>query len=195
MRSSVSSRCRSSTPPTGVPVETQDDVAFPDPGGRGRAAWRDRRHSNAGAHRELVGAGQRARNRYLVADDADVAAADPAVANQARRDEPRRVARDREAESLRRRQDRRVDADHFAARGDERPAGIARIERRIGLNDVFDQAHRLRPQRSANRADDARRDGMMKAVRIADGHRDLPHAHVARIAESVPRAAARRQRE
>ena len=44
---------------------------------------------------------------------------------------------------------RRVDADHFAARVDQRAAGVAGIERGVGLNDVVDQPPGLRAQRAA----------------------------------------------
>ena len=83
---------------------------------------------------------------HVLAGDADVAAPDPPVANQLRRDESRRVARDGERQSLRRLNHRRVDADHFALRRHERPAGIAGIQRRIGLQHVVHQT--ARPARS-----------------------------------------------
>ena len=138
-------------------------------------------------HGQLVRARHRARNRHGLPADADVAAADPAVANQPRRDEPRRVARDREAQALRRQNHRGVDADHFAARRDERTAGVAGVERRVGLDDVVHQPARSRAQRAAERADDAGRHRVMEAVRVADRDRDLPHPHRARIAERRPR--------
>ena len=98
---------------------------------------------------------QRARNRHGLPGHADVAAANPAVANQLRRDEPRRVARDREAEALCRHDDRGIDSDDVAARVDQRPARVAGVERGVGLDDVVDQPPGLRAQRPAERADDA----------------------------------------
>ena len=67
----------------------------------------------------------------------------------------RRSARcrpDGEADALRRADDRGVDADHLAARVDQRPARVAGIERRVGLDDVVHQAPRVRAQRAPERA-------------------------------------------
>ena len=55
----------------------------------------------------------------------------------------------------------------------ERSAGIAGIERGVGLDDVVHQPSRSRPQRSAERADDAGGDRVLKAVRVADRDGDL----------------------
>ena len=90
------------------------------------------------------------------------------------------------AEALRRHDHRRVDADDVAARRDERPARVAGIERGIGLDDVVHQPAGLRPQRSAEGADDAGRHRVVEAVRVADGDGHLSDAHVARIAERRP---------
>ena len=65
---------------------------------RRRAVGSDRLDSHAGRRGQLTRAGERARNRQVLSDDADVAAPEPAVANEPRRDEPHRVAGDREAE-------------------------------------------------------------------------------------------------
>ncbi len=69
----------------------------------------------------------------------------------------------------------------------ERAAGVAGIERRIGLQDVVHQSARPRPERSAKRADHAGRHRMLEPVRVADGDRDLPHADQSRIAQRRPR--------
>jgi hypothetical protein len=90
-----------------------------------------------------------ARNWHRLSRDADVAATNPAVPNQFRGDEPDRIARDREAQPLGGYDRRRVDADDIAARGHERPAGVAGIEGRVGLDHVVDQAPRLGPQGTA----------------------------------------------
>ena len=79
--------------------------------------------------------------------------------------------------------DRGVHADHLAAGVDQRPARVAGIERRVGLDHVVDQPSGLRAQRAAQRADHACRDGAFEAVGIADGDRELPHAQPARAAE------------
>ena len=138
----------------------------------------DRRHQHAARDRQLVEARQRAGNRHRLARHADVASAHAAVPNQVPGHEARRAARDGEAQAMSRLDHRRVDADHRAGRIDQRTAGVAGIERRIGLNDVFDQPSRLRAQRAADGADDARRDRVMEAVRVADRDGDLADAHV-----------------
>jgi len=64
-------------------------------------------------------------------------------------------------------EDRRVDADHFAAHVDQRAAGITRIDRGVGLNEiVIGPGADLTPLR----ADDARRHRVIEAEGIADGH-------------------------
>ena len=102
-----------------------------------------------------------------------------------------RVGGDGEADALRRQDDRRVDADDVARRIDQRPAGIAGIERGIGLDDVVEQTSRLAAHRAAERADDARGHRMLESVRAADGDRDLADAHAEQIGEP-PVAQARR---
>ena len=51
----------------------------------------------------------------------------------------------------------------LTARRHQRPAGVARIERRVGLDDVVDEPAGLRPQRSPERADHARRHRVLEA--------------------------------
>ncbi len=65
----------------------------------------------------------------------------------------------------------------------QRPAGIAGVERGIGLHDVVDQPAGPRPQRATQGADDARRDRTLKAEGIADGDHKLADADGAGIAE------------
>ena len=80
-------------------------------------------------------------------------------------------------------------ADHFAARRHERTAGVAGIERRVGLDDVVHQPAGPRPQRSAQRADHAGGHRVLEAVRVADGDRDLPDAHRVASRRASPTAA------
>ena len=44
-----------------------------------------------------------------------------------------------EAKPLGGQNDRRIDADNLASKNDQRPAGVARIQRSIRLDDVIDQ--------------------------------------------------------
>ena len=128
------------------------------------------------------------RDRRVLSGDAHVRAPNPAVANQPADDELRGVRGDRKTQPLRAGDDGRVDADHFAARVDERSAGVSRIERRVGLDDVVHQAARSRSQRSPERADDAGRDGGRESERVADRDDELPDFDRLRIAKrAAPR--------
>jgi hypothetical protein len=68
---------------------------------------------------------------------------------------------------------RGIDADDLAARRHQRAAGIAGIERGIGLDNVVDQPAGARAQAAAERRDHARRHGGFEAERIADGDHEL----------------------
>ncbi len=81
---------------------------------------------------------------------------------------------------------RGIDADHLAARVDQRPARIAGIERCIGLQNVVQQAAGAGSHRAAERTDDPRRDGVGKTVRTADRNGDLPDPDVGRIGQATP---------
>ena len=73
-----------------------------------------------------------------------------------------------------------VDADELTAHVDERPAGISWINRGIGLNEIF--VFRKPHVRAAERADDARRDGLVQLVRTPDGQHPLSHLQARRVA-------------
>ena len=115
--------------------------------------------------------------------DSNVTAPDAPIAQQAAGHEFCGIDSDRETDSLRRQNRRRVDADHLASRIDERAAGISRVQGGVGLNHILDQAPRVRAQRSPQRADHARRHGGLKPVRIADRNRHLPRPQVLRISQ------------
>ena len=106
-----------------------------------------------------VPVGHRGRHRRRGADHAQVGPAHPALGEQRRHDPPGgRVHRHRQPEP-----DpghRRVDPDHPAARVGERAAGVARVERGVGLDHVLDHpagAAAAGGQGPAERADHARR--------------------------------------
>ena len=93
------------------------------------------------------------------------------------------VDRDREADAHRAaalRHDRGVDADRLAARVDEWPAAVARIDRRIGLDEVVVRAL---TDHAPLGADDAGRDGLLETVRVADRHDGFAHLEPRRVAE------------
>ena len=169
--------------------EREHDVALSHTRGRRRAVGLDRRDQHAGGDRQMIGARDGARHRRRLSSHADVAAADAAVANEACRDVARRVARDRKAEALRRQNHRGIDPDDDAARRHERTAGVARVEARVGLDDVVHQPARAAAQRAAERADDAGGHRMMKAVRIANP--DTDRARVAKRCPGEPRTVRR----
>ena len=114
---------------------------------------------------------------------ADVRPPDPAIANQSADDELNGIRGDSETQTLRAGNDRGVHADDFAARVDERPAGVPGVERRVGLNDVVHQPARPRSQRSAERADDAGGDRRREPERVADGDHELANLNRLRVAE------------
>ena len=123
------------------------------------------------------------RNRRVLSGDAEMTAAHAAIAQQRRHDIACRIDRHRERDALSAENDRGVDADDLRAARDERTAGVARIERGVGLDQVLHQAHGARAQRSAERADDAGRHRVLEAKRIADRDDQLTRPQRRRIAE------------
>src|SRR5437016_14643222 len=87
------------------------------------------------------------------------------------------------SDSLRGTDHRGVDADGAAVAVDQRAAGIARVERCVGLDDAVDQPPRRTTQATSERADDAGGDCRLKPQRIADRDDDLPDAQPGRAAE------------
>ena len=124
-----------------------------------------------------------ARERELLRGDADIGPPHPAVPHQFAEHEIGRVRRNREADALRAHDDRGVDADNLAVRGDQRTAGIAGIERGVGLDHVVDQPARARPQRAPERRDHAGSHRRFEAERIADGDHQLAALEQLGIAE------------
>ena len=122
-------------------------------------------------------------NRHRLRGDADIAAANASVAQQAAGDELRGVDANGETDPLRRQNRSRVHSNHSACGIDQRAAGVAGVECGIGLNDIVDQASGIRPQRTSQCADHACRHRRLKSVRIADGDDELSHAQLLRIAE------------
>ena len=124
-----------------------------------------------------------ARQRDLRGRDADVCAADTAMAHQFAQHEACCVGGNGKADALGADNDGGVDADHLAARRHQRAAGIAGIERRVGLDDVVDQPAAARTQRAAERGDHAGGYGRFEAEWIADGDHQLPALERLGIAE------------
>src|SRR2546427_8671977 len=79
-----------------------------------------------------------------------------------------------------------VDADHPPAAVGERAARVTRVERRVGLDDVLDDAAGragARRQRAAERAHHPRRHRAGEAERVADRDDQLADAQPVGIAE------------
>ena len=118
--------------------------------------------------------------------DADHAARDLAGA-QLRHQFPDQVDRHGETDAHVRRlgavaQDGRVDAHHLAAHVEQRTAGVARVDGRVGLEHV-DAALRRHRERPAQGADDADGDGVVEVERVADRHHEVARLHLIRVAE------------
>src|ERR1043165_7255858 len=113
-------------------VEADDDVAGLEAGLLRRAAGLDLGDERAARSVEAEGLGER--RRYFLHADAEASALDLAVREQLLLDADRRIDRDGEGDALeaaRARVDLRVDADHLALHVEERPAGVARVHRRV----------------------------------------------------------------
>ena len=103
---------------------------------------RDQQHP--GLILELLRPGDGAWDIHVLSANAEISAANPAILNQLSDDELRRVDRYRETDSLRRQNHGGVYADDFTSGIDQRSAGVAGIERGVGLDDIVDQPSRYR---------------------------------------------------
>src|SRR5262245_25160154 len=125
----------------------------------------------------------KARNGHVLAADAEVGPADPAVLHQLAGDKFRRVDGNSKTDPLRRQNHRRIDAYDLAQGIDQGTAGVAGVERRVGLDHVVDQPSRFGAERATKGADDAGGDAVLKTVRIANGDGELADANFIRVAK------------
>ena len=123
------------------------------------------------------------RNRGLLRGDADEGTAHAAVAYQFAEHEIRGVGGDRKTDALCPHDHRGIHADDFAVRRHQRTAGIAGIERGVGLDDVVDEPAVARAQRAAERRDHAGGHRRFETERIADGDHELATFEALGIAE------------
>ena len=125
------------------------------------------------------------RQRTRPAHDAQVGPPHPPVLDERAEDAPRsRVDRDGEPEADA--GDGRVDADDPATRVGERAAGVARVQRRVGLDDVLDEPARppvARRHRPAERRDHARRHRAREPERVPDRDDELADLQARCVAE------------
>ena len=186
------SRCRSSTPATGAPstARMRSSARRParsagEPGITSTTSTaRSRPDARAQARRERPGA----------RGDADPGAAHAAVAHQLATTTRRVVALTGHGEPEPDARDRGVDPDDAPAAVDERAAGVARVERRVGLDHVVDHAPGVAVadrQRAAERGDDARGHRAREAVRVADRDDELADAQRRGVAQLGGRRARR----
>ena len=74
-------------------------------------------------------------------------------------------------------------ADHVCARVGERPAGVARVQRRVRLDHVLDDATGRHRQRAPERRDDAGRHRASEPERAADRDDELADAQPVGVTE------------
>ncbi|KAG1266985.1 hypothetical protein G6F66_014079 [Rhizopus arrhizus] len=74
-----------------------------------------------------------------------------------------------------------IDADQLALQVDQRATGIARVDRRIGLDEVL--AAQAADAAATHGRDDAGGDRLAEAERIADGHHEVAHPQLVAVAE------------
>ena len=79
--------------------------------------------------------------------------------------------------------DLRVDADHLAARVDQRAAGVAGVDRRVGLDDVVDLEVVGCADLTLQRGDDARGDRAAVTERVPDRNDRIADAQLGRVAQ------------
>src|ERR1035437_7732200 len=127
---------------------------------------------------------RRAMQRHVLAAYADVTARDLAVLDEPAGDVFGRVDSDGETDALRGQDNGGVDANYFAARIDQRPAGIAGVQGGVRLDDIIDQPAGVGPEGTAQGADDSRGDGALEAVGIADSNGNLADAYAPGIPEA-----------
>src|SRR4051794_10495880 len=168
-----------------VAVELRHDVAPLDARLRRGAAGRDRLHERAAVDREVEVA-QRRVDRDRV--DAEEPAVDAAVLRELRHQALGRVDRDGEADAdvaaaASAGLDLRVDADHAAGRVEERAAGVAGVDRGVGLDHAVDLEAVRGLDRALRRGHDARRERALEAERVADRDRRVADLHALRLAE------------
>ena len=81
--------------------------------------------------------------------------------------------------------DLRVDADHVAAGVEQRAAGVAGVDRRVGLDHLVDREAVGRLDRAAEAGDDALGGGAVEPERVADRDDEVADLDRARVGESA----------
>jgi hypothetical protein len=107
-------------------------------------------------------------------------AVDPLDGEQFRDDRQRLVDRDREADPLGAGPHGDVDPDHLPVDVEERPAGVARIDARVGLDEVLVLLGAGHFDVAVQRGDDPAGDRVLVAVGVAEGEHRLADHEVVR---------------
>src|SRR5262249_56285330 len=94
------------------------------------------------------------------------------------------VTGDRETDALCRPNHCCVYTHYFASRINQWSTRVAGIQRGISLNNIVDQAARLRMHRAAERADYASSDTRLKAEWISDRDHKLTHTQILRVGQA-----------
>src|SRR5215471_17504184 len=150
-------------------LERHYHVTLLETGFGGRTVRFGSQHESAGRDLQIIMVRDSPVQRSRLRLHADVAASHDAFTNQLAGDELRGVDGDSEAQTLCRQNGCRINAYDLACRVHQRSAGVAGIQGRVGLDDIFDQTSRLRPQAAPQGADYAGGHGVLESVWIADG--------------------------
>src|SRR5438067_6852181 len=154
-------------------IETHDQIADRETCAL-RGSTRDHlEDANTGHVRDPELARELPTDRRGRAADPEIGETHATIADEHSREQPRRRGREREADSLRGGDDRRVDADDFGVGVDERTPGVSRVQRGVRLDHVLDESAIPRGERSTKGAHDTGRDGRVKSERIADRDHQL----------------------
>ena len=182
-RTSVSTLCRSSTPADGLSFQRDNDVPFAQPRPSCRTVLFHAEHHDAHLLRQIVEPHHTAVHRHGLCRDANIAPSDAPIAQQPAGHKLRRIDPDSKTNPLRRKNGRRIHANHASRGIDQWPTRVPRIQRSIGLDNVVNQSPRIRTQRPTQRAHHARRHRRLKSIGRANRNHDLPHAEALRIAQ------------
>ena len=193
-RSAVSARCRSSTPATDAPSSATITSPPCTPAARRRPALQRLQHQHPARLRQVMEPPHPRVDRHRLPRQSEPRPPHPAVAHQPRRHPYRGVDADREADALRRRDRRGVDADHPRRRrstsGPPELPGFSGASVWITLSIIRPERVRsVRPERGH----DAGGDRALEAERIADRHHQLPDPQRRGAAQLGVRQAVARQ--
>jgi len=162
-------------------VEAHDDILALDAGRLGRALLVDASYHGTALGAELQGFGGLV--IQILDGDAEPGAAGLAEFAQLLDHRHGEIRGHREADAdraTRRRNDRRVDADHVTGHVEKRTARIALVDGRIGLDEAVIGA---RADVALLGRDDARRHRAAEAERVADRHHPITHACLVAVAK------------